>query len=94
MYDYWVVIEKRTGRVIAQCGQEEDAMMLFGFDPDKRSYRKQKFIMDQIITVSSTVDNQLPGQLGLPEGKEVLPSIQLQQQVWLPEGKGIPVNTK
>ena len=94
MYDYWVVIEKRTGRVIAQCGQEEDAMMLFGFDPDKRSYRKQKFIMDQVITVTSTTDKQLSGQQGLPAAKEKLPHVELQQQVWLPANEQIPVNTK
>ena len=68
MYDYWVVTETRTGRVIAHCGEEFDAIMLVGFDKDKRSYRKQKFILDQIITVTSTTDNQLPGQIGLPSG--------------------------
>jgi hypothetical protein len=68
MYDYWIVIENKTGRVIAHCGDEIDAMMLVGFDKDKRSYRKQKFIMDQVITVASTTDKQLPGQVGLPPG--------------------------
>lgn len=92
MYDYWVVIENRTGRVIAHCGEEKDARMLFEFDPDRRSYRKQKFIMDQVITVTSTTDKQLPGQQGLPAAKEELPPIELQQQTWLPEGTGQPVN--
>ena len=68
MYDYWVVTDTRTGRVIAHCGLEEDAIMLVGFDKDKRTYRKQKFIMDQVITVTSTTDKQLPGQIGLPPG--------------------------
>lgn len=68
LYDYWVVTETRTGRVIAHCGEELDALMLVGFDKDKRTYRKQKFIMDQVITVTSTTDKQLPGQLGLPIG--------------------------
>jgi hypothetical protein len=69
-------------------------MMLFQLDPDKRTYRKQKFIVDQVITITSTTDKQLPGQQGLPAAKEELPSIELQQQVWLPEGQGIPVNAK
>ena len=94
MYDYWVVTDKTTGRVIAHCGEENDALMLVGFAADKRSYRKQNFIMDQVITVTSTVDKQLPGQQGLPAAKEELPPIELQQQVWLPDGKGIPVNAK
>ena len=68
MYDYWVVTDTRTGRIIAHCGLEEDAVMLFGFDKDKRTYRKQKFIMDQVITITSTTDKQLPGQIGLPPG--------------------------
>ena len=92
MTEYWTVIETRTGRVIAHCGEETDAQMMVGFDPDKRSYRKQKFIMDQVITVTSTVDKQLPGQQGLPAAKEELPPMQLQQQTWLPEGVGEPVN--
>ena len=94
MYDYWVVTNKITGRVIAHCGDEQDAKMLFAFDPDKRSYRKQRFILDQVITVTSTTDKELPGQQGLPAAKEKLPPIDLQQQVWLPEGKSIPFNTK
>jgi hypothetical protein len=94
MYDYWVVTDKTTGRVISNCGEESDAIMMVSFNPDKRIYRKQKFIVDQVITVTSTTDKQLPGQQGLPAAKEKLPPIQLQQQVWLPEGQGIPVNNK
>lgn len=94
MYDYWVVTDKTTGRVIVHCGEESDAFMMVQFDPHKRAYRKQKFIMDQVITVTSTVDKQLPGQQGLPAAKEELPPVELQQQVWLPEGQGIPINAK
>ena len=32
MYDYWVVTDKTTGRVIAHCGEELDALMMVGFD--------------------------------------------------------------
>jgi DNA-binding beta-propeller fold protein YncE len=94
MYDYWVVTDKTTGKVIAHCGEEKDALMLVAFDRDKRDYRKQKFIMDQVITITSTTDKQLPGQQGLPAAKEKLPPMDLQQQIWLPEGQGIPVNAK
>ena len=94
MCDYWVVVNKITGKVIAHCGDETDALMLVSFDKDKRTYRKQKFIMDQVITVTSTQDKQLPGQQGLPAAKEELSPADLQQQVWLPEGQGIPFNAK
>lgn len=92
MYDYWVVTDKTTGRVIAHCGEEEDALMMVGFNSDKRIYRKQKFIMDQVITVVSTEDKQLPGQQGLPPVKEKLSPIDLQQQVWLPESHDVPLD--
>ena len=39
MFDYWVVTDKTTGKVIAHCGEENDALMLVGFDKDKRTYR-------------------------------------------------------
>ena len=64
--DYWVVVDKITGKVIAHCGSEGDAIMLFELQPEKRAYRKQKFIVDQVITVTSTTDKQLTGQIGLP----------------------------
>jgi hypothetical protein len=88
MYEYWVVVERTTGRVIAHCGEENDAIMLVGFDLQNRSYRKQKFIMDQVIDVTSTTDKQLPGQLGLPAGQVN----QLQEvKIKLSEGIGEPV---
>jgi hypothetical protein len=91
MYDYWVVTEKSTGRVIAHCGDEQDARMMFEFNPNNRSYRKQKFIMDQVIDITSTTDKQLPGQVGLPAGEVE----RLQEfKVKLPEGEGQPVKIK
>jgi DNA polymerase II small subunit/DNA polymerase delta subunit B len=93
MNDYWVVSEKNTGRVIAHCGDERDAIMMLLLK-DNRTYRKQKFILDQVITVTPTTDKQLPGQQGLPAAIEELPHVELQQQIWLPEGQGIPVNAK
>lgn len=88
MYDYWVVTERSTGRVIAHCGDERDARMMFEFDSNNRSYRKQKFIMDQVIDITSTTDKQLPGQIGLPAGKvnQINPEV-----IRLNEGEGQPV---
>jgi len=94
MNEYWTVTNNRTGRIIAHCGNINDAMMMVNLDPHNRSYSRQRFLLDQVITVTSTTDKQLPGQQGLPAAKEELPPVELQQQVWLPEGQGIPVNTK
>jgi len=81
MYDYWVVTDKTTGRVIAHCGEENDALMMVAFDKDKRTYRKQRFIMDQVIDITSETDKQLPGQQGLPAGKIRLEDAQQQLEL-------------
>jgi hypothetical protein len=91
MNEYWIVTENMTGRIIAHCGDINDAIMMVAFDSSNRSYSRQRFILDQVITVTSTTDKQLPGQIGLPSAKEQLPPIELQQQVWLPEDREEPV---
>ena len=92
MNEYWEVIERSTGRVIAQCGQESDALMMAFFDFANRTYRQKKFILDQVIDVTSTTDKQLPGQQGLPAAKYPLPP--LEEKMNLPQGDQIPINTK
>lgn len=87
MNDYWVVTEKSTGRVICHCAEERDAVMMVSFNPQNRIYRKQKFITDQVIDISSTTDKQLPGQLGLPQGN--IPRLNTYKEK-LPQGEGIP----
>ena len=95
--------DKCTGKLAAEArlvrekvcydnaAKEKDARMMFEFDTNNRSYRKQKFIMDQVIDITSTYDKQLPGQIGLPEGEVN----QLQEfKVKLPEGEGQPVKIK
>jgi hypothetical protein len=44
--------------------------------------------MDQVITVTSTTDKQLPGQLGLPSGKV---NTLEPHKIRLPEGQQQPV---
>jgi hypothetical protein len=36
--DYFSVINKNTGKKIADCAQQEDALMLVSFDPQNRSH--------------------------------------------------------
>lgn len=81
MNEYWIVTENRTGRVIANCGDIHDAIMMVGFDPNHRSYSRHRFIMDQVIDITSTTDKQLPGQIGLPTA----------QELYISEGQGKPV---
>ena len=88
MNEYWIVTENKTGRVIAHCGDINDAIMMVAFDSQNRSYSRQRFILDQVIDITSTTDKQLPGQVGLPAGKvENLNSYKEK----LPQGQGEPV---
>lgn len=85
MNEYWIVTEKSTGRVIAHCGDVNDAMMMVSFAPHNRIYRKQKLIMDQVIDVNSTTDKQLSGQIGLPSVQEFVladEKIKLKESEW------------
>ena len=88
MNEYWVVTDSRTGKVLAHCGDINDAIMMVNFDAHYRSCSLHRFLMDQIIDVSSTTDKQLSGQLGLPE--EDLNRLK-PFEVSLPEGKQKPV---
>jgi hypothetical protein len=72
MNEYWIVTDRRTGRVIAHCGDINDAIMMVDFDKKNRSYSRHRFIMDQVIDVTSTTDKQLPGQHGLPASNTYL----------------------
>lgn len=89
MTDYWVVTDKRTGRVICHCGEEQDAIRMILFDHN-RVYRKQKFIMDQVINVSSSGIKELPGQQGLPPVKVSLKDFESIYS--LPEGQEVALN--
>jgi hypothetical protein len=88
MNEYWIVKENKTGRVIAHCGDINDAIMMVELDSNNRSYSRHRFIMDQVIDVTSTTDKQLPGQQGLPSGKvdQLNP-----YREKLPEGVELPV---
>ncbi len=68
--EYWSVY-KSDGTKYADCGWERDAQRLCEIDPT-RTYRKNRFILDQVIDVTATIDKELPGQVGLPEYQKPL----------------------
>ena len=49
--DYFSVIETKTGRKIADCGEEIDALMMVAFDPQNRTITRNKFMMGQVIDI-------------------------------------------
>ena len=88
MNEYWIVTENKTGRVLAHCGDINDAIMMVAFNPQNRSYSRHRFLMDQVIDITSTTDKQLPGQIGLPSGQ--IPTLNSYREK-LPEGIQEPV---
>jgi len=92
MHENYSVIDLNTGKRIADCATLEDAKMMVAFSPANRAYRKNRFIVDQVIDITSTTDKQLPGQLGLPSAKERLSDSE--EMILLPEAEGIPFITK
>lgn len=88
MKEYWIVTENKTGKVIANCGDINDAIMMVQFDPSNRTYNRHRFLMDQVIDVSSITQGQLPGQQGLPSGtiNQLTP-----ETIKLPESQQTPV---
>lgn len=80
MDEYWEVLNP-LGKKLANTGTIEDAIRLCEMRGHGYTYRKVKFIMDQVIDVTSTTDKQLPGQVGLPSAKIRLEDAQQQLEL-------------
>ena len=99
--EYFSVIETKTGRKIADCGEEEDALMMVSFDPQNRTITKNKFLMGPIVDIEipkALPTSEIVGGVGssyepeFPKGMNG-PSKPL-PQISLPEGQGVPFNAK
>ena len=95
--EYFSVIDKRTGRKILDCGLEEDALAMISFDPQNRTYTRNKFLMGQVIDIETpkvlptneiVIDTKLY-QKHHDEG--MIEKINQLPQIKLPEGQGQPV---
>ena len=49
--DYYSVLDKKTGRKLLDCGDESDALAMVAFDPENRTYTRNKFLMGPVIDV-------------------------------------------
>ncbi len=88
MNEYWIVKDRRTGKVLCHCADINDAIMMVNFDSNNRFYTRHRFIMDQVIDITSTTDKHLSGQIGLPSGKVNQIG---QEAIRLKEAEGKPV---
>jgi hypothetical protein len=91
------VIDKKTGRKILDCGDESDALAMISFDPQNRTYTRNKFLMGPVVdieipkalpTSEIVVVHDVPAEKFDEYWDNLLP------QIKLPEGQGIPVNAK
>jgi hypothetical protein len=90
--DYYSVINKKTGIKIADCAQQEDALLMVSFDPQNRIITTNKFLMGQVVDVvmpkalpTSEIVVNMDGGSWRVEEPEKLP------QIKLPEGQQKPV---
>ena len=59
MNEYWEVLDP-LGKKLANTGSVIDAIRLCEMRGQGYTYRQVKFIMDQVIDITSTTDKQLP----------------------------------
>lgn len=89
--EYFSVLDKKTGKKLLDCGDEQDALVMVAFDPENRTYTHNKFLMGPVVDVeipkalptTEIVVNMDGGVGGSWEVKEL-------PQIKLPEGQGQP----
>jgi len=96
--EYFSVIETKTGKKITDCGEEMDALMMVSFDPQNRTYTRNKFLMGPVVDVeipktlptSNVVISNVKENGCAPRKKQLSDSGPLK----LKEDERIPVNAK
>jgi hypothetical protein len=93
--EYFSVLNKKTGKKLLDCGDEQDALAMVALDPHNRTYTCNKFLMGEVIDVeipralptNEIVVNMDGGVGGSWEVREPekLP------QIGLPAGQGEPI---
>ncbi len=94
--EYFSVIETKTGRKVADCGEEEDALMMVSFDPQNRTITKNKFLMGPVVDVE--IPKALPTteiiavhDVSPEKFNDYMDNLIEPRKVKLPEGQGEPV---
>ena len=93
--EYFSVLNKKTGKKLLDCGDEQDALQMVSMDPQNRTYTRNKFLMGPVVDVEIpkalptneivvNMDGGVGGSWDVRE-PEKLP------QIKLPEGQGEPV---
>jgi hypothetical protein len=95
--DYFSVINKNTGIKIADCAQQEDALLMVSFDPQNRTITTNKFLMGQVVDIimpKVLPTNQIDINTKLYQEHQdewMVEKINQLPQLKLPEGQQEPV---
>ena len=93
--EYFSVLDKKTGRKLLDCGEEFDALAMVSFDPQNRTYTRNKILMSPVIDVE--IPKALPtNAIDTTPYKEhqdnwMIEKLNELPQIKLPEGQGKPV---
>ena len=88
--EYFSVLDKKTGRKLLDCGDEYDALAMVAFDPENRTYTRNKFLMGPVVDVK--IPKALPtNEIVVNMDGGVGGSWEVRKLEKLPEGQGEPV---
>ncbi len=51
--EYFSVLNKKTGKKLLDCGDEQDALAMVSLDPENRTYTRNKFLMGPVVDVET-----------------------------------------
>jgi hypothetical protein len=93
--EYFSVLNKKTGKKLLDCGDEQDALAMVALDPQNRTYTRNKFLMGPVVDVeipkalpTSEIVVNMDGGVG---GSWDVREPEKLPQIGLPEGQGEPV---
>ena len=88
--EYFSVLDKKTGRKLLDCGDEQDALAMVAFDPQNRTYTRNRILMSPVIDVE--IPKALPtNEIVVNMDGGVGGSWEVRDPEKLPEGLGEPV---
>jgi hypothetical protein len=88
--EYFSVLNKKTGKKLLDCGDEQDALAMVAFDPENRTYTRNKFLMGPVVDVE--IPKALPtNEIVVNMDGGVGGSWEVREPEKLPEGLGEPV---
>jgi hypothetical protein len=93
--EYFSVLNKKTGKKLLDCGDEQDALAMVSLDPENRTYTRNKFLMGPVVDIeipkalpTSEIVVNMDGGVG---GSWDVREPEKLPQIGLPQGQGEPV---